>query len=367
MKVTLSRANHFLLFGILVVIILIYAKSILIPITLAALLAMLMAPLCRWLDGKGWPRALSSLTCVLILLVFILGVLSIVTIQIINFSKDIPQMEKKADMILSNVQHFVQDRFHVEPEEQVAFAKKQVTNLGKALGSRIGGIVSGITSTIASVILMLVFTFLMLFNKERFENFFIQLYKEEDTTKTKKVLAQITNVSQDYLTGRAISMSIQAVAFSIGLSIIGIQNAILLGCIAALLTILPYVGPVTGGLFPVLTSIVTEDSMKTTFWVIGLLVLIQICDNYFIEPNVVGGKVHLSALVTIIIIIIGGTLWGVPGMITFTPLLGITKIICDHVEGLKPYGYLIGDDEKDSTIQFSEWWKNALRLVGKKQ
>lgn len=366
MKVTLPRANHFLLFGILLVVILIYAKSILVPITLAALLAMLMAPLCRWLDGKGWPRALSSLVCVLILLVFIAGVLSIVTVQIINFSKDIPQMEKKANMILSNIQEFVQDRFKVEPEEQVAFAKKQITNLGKSLGSRIGGIVSGVTTTIATVILMLVFTFLMLFSKERFENFFIQLYKEEDTAKTKKVLAQITNVSQDYLTGRAISMCIQAVAFSVGLSIIGIKNGVLLGCLAALLTILPYVGPVTGGLFPILTSIVTEDSMQTTFWVIGLLVFIQICDNYFIEPNVVGGKVHLNALITIIIIIVGGTLWGVPGMIIFTPLLGIVKIICDHVEELKPYSYLIGDDEKDSTTRFSEWWKKALRLAGKK-
>lgn len=358
---TLSRANQFLALAILLTVVLYFGRQVLVPITLAVLLAMLMAPVCRWLDSKGWPRALSALSCVLALLIVILGMLAIVSAQIVSFSNDIPQMEKRADQILSNVQSFVQDKFSIEPEKQVSFAKKQISSLGKALGSRIGTVVSGIVGTIGAVVLMLVFTFLLLFHKEKYETFFVKLYKEENPVEVKRVLGKITNVGQDYLTGRAISMCIQAFAFAIGLTIIGVKNGILLGCIAGLLSLLPFVGPMLGGMFPVLTSIATEDSLNTTFWVIGLLVVIQILDNYLVEPNVVGGKVHLNALVTLIGIMVGGILWGVPGLIIFTPLLGITKIIFENVNDLKPYAYLIGDDEKDSTIKFTERLKKIWK------
>ena len=210
---------------------------------------------------------------------------------------------------------------------------------------------------------MLVFTYLLLFNKEKYEIFFLSLYKEEDTEKVRNELSEITKISQSYLTGRAISMILQAVIFSAGLLIIGIKSAILLGCLAALLTILPYVGTVTGGLFPIFMSLITEDSINPTIWVVVLLVGVQTLDNYFIEPNVVGGKVHLNALFTILIILIGGLIWGAVGMILFTPMLGMIKIIFDHVETLKPYAYLIGDDEKKTNPNsFGNRIKSKLRI-----
>ena len=93
----------------------------------------------------------------------------------------------------------------------------------------------------------------------------------------------------------------------------------------------------------------------------GSIILIQTIDNYFIEPNVVGREVNLSAFASILSIIIGGLIWGIAGMILFLPMTGILKIIFDHVESLKPLGYVIGDERGGGT-RVSEWLKEKLRF-----
>jgi predicted PurR-regulated permease PerM len=120
------------------------------------------------------------------------------------------------------------------------------------------------------------------------------------------------------------------------------------------------VGTVLGGLFPVMMALVTEDSMQPALFAILVMFTIQTIDNYFIEPNIVGGEVNLSALTSILSIIAGGMIWGVAGMILFLPMAGILKIICDHVESLKPIGYLIGDPDGKKASKLSQWIKDKF-------
>jgi len=72
---------------------------------------------------------------------------------------------------------------------------------------------------------------------------------------------------------------------------------------------------------------------------------IQFIDNNFIVPYVIGSKVKLNALFSILAVIAGAALWGVAGMFLSIPLLAIVKLICDKIEPLKPYGFLLGDIE----------------------
>ena len=83
--------------------------------------------------------------------------------------------------------------------------------------------------------------------------------------------------------------------------------------------------------------------------VIGIFItyaIVQFIQTYLLEPLVVGSQVNINPLFTIISLVAGEILWGIPGMVLAIPLLGIGKIICDHVESLQPVGYLIGEDEK---------------------
>ncbi|SKC89149.1 AI-2E family transporter [Ohtaekwangia koreensis] len=360
MKEIASRVNQYLLLAILLVIVLLYGKVVLIPIVFAAMLAMLMAPICRRLDKWGAHRGVSSFVCIFILLIVLSGMLLIVIAEISSFADEFATIEKKADDLLSQAQEFVESTFGVEPERQIVIVKEQIKSFGKSAGSYAGKLVAGLTSTIAGLLLTLVFTFLFLYNKERYEQFILKLYKDEEPGKIKKVVGEITVVAQKYLTGRATSIMILWFLYSIGLLIVGVKNAILLAGVAALLTVIPYVGSTLGGMFPFMMALITEDSFRPALGVAGVIIFIQAMDNYFIEPNVVGGEVALSAQASILTILVGGLIWGVAGMILFIPVLGIAKIIFDHVEPLKPLGYIIGDPDAKKPSKIKMWIMEKL-------
>jgi len=77
--------------------------------------------------------------------------------------------------------------------------------------------------------------------------------------------------------------------------------------------------------------------------ILGLYIFVQFIDNHYITPNVVASKVKINALVSVIVVLIGGALWGVPGMFLSIPLTAIMKVVFDHIDGLKPWGFLLGN------------------------
>lgn len=351
----IQRSNRVLFFVVLVTVILYFGRTILIPIAFAALLAMLMAPLCSWLEHKGISRVVAVIACILILLLFILAMLGIVVIQVSNFSENLPELEQKVASVLSGIQNFIQAKFDIAPQKQVEILKNQIQGISKSATNFFTNILGGTIGVIGSLLLIMVYTFLLLYNHERYEVFFLKFTHHKSKDEAREMFRKIAHVSQRYLQGRVLSILILTVLYAIGLLIIGIKNAVLLSAVAALFTIIPYVGPFIGGLFPTVMALVTEDSFYPALWVIAVLFLIQTIDNYFIEPYVVGGEVNLSAMATIFILIAGGLLWGISGTILFLPLLGIFKIIFDHVPSLKPYGYLIGDPDHSKGSIFKKW------------
>jgi predicted PurR-regulated permease PerM len=354
----LSRVNQHLLFFVLIVVTLYFGKPILVPLMLGALLAMLMAPVCQSLDDKGLPRALSTALCILILALAIAAIFSIIIAQINSFMEDIAMIKIKTKSLLWEVQSFIEEKFNIPKKDQETIAKEQVQGEEQRESGLAGSILTSFTATLGTMVLMLVYTFLFLYNKEKYETFFVRMFHAEDPEKVKTIVGKVAMVGQKYLTGRAMSVIILTTLYSIALFMIGLDNAVILAGIAALLTIIPYVGTTIGGFFPFVVALTTEPTIHPALMVAGAIILIQTIDNYFIEPNVVGGEVNLSAFASIISIIIGGIIWGVAGMILFLPIMGILKIIFDHVESLKPLGYIIGDsgdrDRKNLFVRIKE-------------
>ena len=361
MKEIFHRVNQYLFFIVLIIVVMYFGRAFLIPVFFAALLAMLMAPVCRRFEAWGLNRALATIGCILILITVIAGVGLIISTQLSTFAENMTGIQSKGKELLEQAQAYIEEQIGVSPEKQEEVVKDQAKNSNPSGPSLPARILSGITATLTGIVLSLVITFLMIYNKEQFESFFLRIYDDEDTEKVKSVVSQITQVSQKYLTGRAMSVLIIATMYSIGLLIVGIKNAVLLAGIAALLTVIPYIGTVLGGLFPVLMALLTED-VQTALWAAVVMLLIQTIDNYFIEPNVVGGEVNLNALWSILSILAGGMIWGVAGMIVFLPFFGIIKIVCDHVQPLKPIGYLLGEPEGQKPSKFKEWFKEKFGI-----
>lgn len=197
--------------------------------------------------------------------------------------------------------------------------------------------------TVVGIIIILVYVFLMLLYRHIFINFIQKISPDKQEAET--VSREVAKVSKDYLAGRLIVIGIVAVINSVALTLIGIKHGIFFGVLAALLDLIPYIGIIIGAGLPLIMSLINHEKLWPFFAVLGLFVFVQLLENYFLTPKIVGSKVRLNPLFTLMAVLVGGYLWGVAGMILFIPFLGMLKVVFDHIKPLHPYGYLIGDPD----------------------
>jgi predicted PurR-regulated permease PerM len=143
-----------------------------------------------------------------------------------------------------------------------------------------------------------------------------------------------------------------------GFFLFGIKYPIFLALLSAMLNMVPYVGMLIANLFCMAVTLVSSQNASDIFIVFGVLMGAQVIDNNILMPLIVGSKLKLNAMAIIIGLLVGGLLCGVPGMFLAIPSLAIIKVVFSHVDGLKPWAMLLGDE----TTQKLEK-KNALKSV----
>ena len=351
----LSRLNRFLLLLILISVILYFGRQFFVLITFSAFLAMLMSPVSNMLEKHRVSRIFSSVISVFIMLAIITGIILLLLGQISSVIDDFPKIKLKSEELINNIIFWLNNSLGISSEQLTIALKEQVSGAMSGAGNFVAGFLRGTITFLGSFILVLVFTFLFLLNREKYENFIVMLYRPERREEARKIIIRTSKIAQQYLTGRLISIFILSMLYLAGFTIIGLKNAVLLSVIASIVTFIPYAGPILGGMVPFFMAII-EGSFNQALGVVVVISLAQLFDNYFIEPYVVGGSVNISPFFAIFILIVGGVFWGIAGVILFLPLLGILKIIFENIEGLHPYAYLIGD-QRDSPAPETIWLK----------
>jgi predicted PurR-regulated permease PerM len=191
------------------------------------------------------------------------------------------------------------------------------------------------------LLLIPVYVFLILYYKPLLVTFIHEVFHSNESNAVTEILTATKKIIQSYLIGLIIEAIIVATLNSVGLLIIGIDYALLFGVIGAILNLIPYVGCMIAVALPMLIAF-ASNSPYSAFLVLALFTLVQMIDNNLIIPNIVASKVQLNALVSIIIVIAGGALWGISGMFLAIPLTAILKVIFDHIPYLKAWGTLLG-------------------------
>lgn len=363
--VSLKKVNQFLFCGVLIVAVLYFARQVLIPVAFAAFFAMLFTGLSNRMEKHRLPRVLSTIISLLILIsvIFVIGLL--VYMQGKKLAQDFPVIEKKSEQFVKQAEEYISQKLDIPPARQDSLINKQMKSASGSAGSMVKSVAGSVSNTIGSSVLVIIFTFLFLYQREKYETFFVSLCRNTPPDEARALIHNISKVAQNYLTGRALSILIFTVLFTAGFLIVGLKNAFLLAFIAALLTIVPYIGSIIGGLFPFAVALVTEDDTGIAIGALAVIVIIQGIDNYFIEPYIIGGEVNISGFFTILILLIGGLIWGIAGVVLFLPMLGVAKIIFDAVPELNAYGYLIGDQAQEK--QSERLLKKIKSWFGKKE
>lgn len=339
---SLQRFVYFLLAASLIILALYYAKPFLVPVCFAGLLAMLFLPLSIWFENKKIPKVFAILFCIIIFLGIIAGIIGLISWQITDLAGETSNIESKLKKMIGQVEEYIRSNYGISKKQQ----EKIITEQAQANGDMFSNIGSSLSGFIVDFILMLVYIFLFMFYRERIKTFILKLVSSQQKKNTETIIHDIQNVSQKYITGLGLMIGCLWVMYSIGFSIVGVKYAVLFAIICGLLEIVPFIGNLTGNLLTILMVVIQGGGMGMVIGVVITYLIVQFLQTYILEPLVVGAEVNINPLFTIVILVLGELVWGIPGMVLAIPLLGILKIICDHVESLKPYGYLIGSDKK---------------------
>lgn len=342
----LQKVVLFLLLGFLTVAAIYYAKPFLVPMCFGGLLAMLFLPLSRWFENKKVPKSLSILLCIIIFLGFITGIIWLISWQISDLTSESTDIENKIQKMISEAKDYIGTHFGISKKQQ----EKIITEQTEQNGGMLSNLGSSLTGFIIDFILVLVYIFLFMFYRSRIKTFVLQLISSHQKKNTETIIYDIQKVSQQYITGLGMMIACLWIMYSIGFSIVGVKYAILFAIICGLLEIIPFIGNLTGTLLAILMVVIQGGGTGMVLGVVITYLIIQFLQTYLLEPLVVGAEVNINPLFTIIILVVGELVWGIPGMVLAIPLLGIVKIICDHIPSLKPYGYLIGSDRKKKNI-----------------
>ncbi len=320
---------------------LIAGQAIIIPIVLATILAILLNPLVNYLVARKINLIAAIAVSVVIATLFAVGVVYVVSAQISMVSDAYPALKIKFEATSAELVTWISQTFNV-PESSIIKWSSETQSQAIA-DFAIGEKLTQVGRVAVIILLLPVYLYLILYYKALLLEFVRRLFRRKHQIAVTEVLTNTKQIIQRYLVGLFFEMVIVGVLNSAGLLILGIEYAIILGFTGAILNIVPYIGGIIAITLPMLIAYATTDTLVAPILVFVIYLVIQFIDNHFIVPKIVASRVQLNALVSIIVVLVGGAIWGVPGMFLSIPITAIVKVICDHIEPLKPWGFLLGN------------------------
>jgi len=345
--------------------ILILAKSVLIPIVFAFLIAFILFPVARKFEYWGTNKAIAAFLSIFFSLLIIGVGIFLFSNQIIHLAENLTDIKDKILKVFADATLFINKNVEFLPQLEHGELQEKLNNsLNKSAGSLLSQTFSGTTDFLFGLLVTIVFTFLILIYRNGLVRAFVHFYAQENRKRAFNMFKSIQQVGQKYLFGMLVIILILGLVNSIGLWIIGIDNPFLFGFLAAILALIPYAGTLLGAAIPILYAFVTYDSIWMPITIAIFFWFVQFIESNFLSPKIVGGNLKLNALTSILSIIIGATVWGIAGMILFLPITAIFKVVCEEYDELKPIALLIGDEnynKKDKNGKFYHKWFEKMK------
>ncbi|PWT98168.1 MAG: AI-2E family transporter [Bacteroidetes bacterium] len=334
-----------ILFGLSLLGLIIYlGRDIIVPFSFSILLAILLLPSVSFLERKKVPKVLAIIVVLIFAMILIAALLYFMTTQMMSFADDLPTIRQHLQDHYLTLQRWIREQFNLTVREQKKLIQDATVKMKDSTPGYIGGAFLSVTQSIMLIVLLPIYTFLMLYYRDMIKKFLVSVFESRHEEKVREVLRESRSIIQNYMIGLMIETASVAALNSLGFIILGIQYPIFLGVLAAILNLIPYIGGLIAVVFCMLVTVTNTDEISMVIWVAVVLGIVQLIDNNFLMPKIVGSKVKLNALMTIVAVLIGGALCGVSGMFLAIPGVAILKVVFDRVEELQPWGNLLGDD-----------------------
>jgi predicted PurR-regulated permease PerM len=358
-----KKLTVYITFFIVSVFALIKSKHFIVPILLAILIAYLLYPIAAFLESRKIPRIISILLSIIVAIAVIVATISFFSNQLAGLTENLSQLREQATININRIGGKISSTTGIHTDRLESWISNLTTNVLESSGDILQIAFTTTTNTIVRTLLMPVFVFLLLFYRNKAHDFLVAMAENSQKKKAEEILHEINSVSIKYMTGVLIVVIILSIVHSVAFSIIGLEFAILLGVIAALFNFIPYFGTLIGAVIPIIYTFLSAESLSKLLWLMIYFVIIQFVENNILTPNITGGKVRLNPLVTILSLIFGSMVWGVPGMFIIVPYMAMVRVFCEHVNYLEPVGFLLSER---GTERHSISWDNIKHLFKKK-
>ena len=339
----LIRASIFFVGTYAAVAILYTAQQIIVPLIFAALVAVVLQPVVDFFVRRKINRLVAIVITLFLTFLIIAAFGVLVFSQARRFGASWPLLVDKFTSLLNQSITRISGYFNSDPQNIREWITQSKARIIESSSAAIGQTLVSVGSIVVLLVLVPVYVFMILFYQPLLLDFIHKLFESNHQTQVSKVVTQTKILIQRYLVGLVIEAAIMATLYSTTLFIVGIDYAILLGLVGALVNMIPYLGGIVGVALPVMVALATKPTGVHAFYVLGIYYCIQLVDNNFIVPKIVASKVRINALFSVIVVIAGNALWGIPGMFLSIPLLAIVKLFFDNIETMKSWGFLLGD------------------------
>ena len=338
-----AKISIFLIGLIAFVAILYIAQSIIVPLVFAIIFAILLHPIVNFFVRLRIHRVVSIVLALLLTTIALAALVALLFTQASRFTESWPLLVDKFTDILNQTISDAAGYFDIDPTRIHERITKSVGELLNFSTASIGQTLVTVGNSVMVMLLLPLYIFLILYYQPLILEFIRELFHNSNQSQVKEIVSQTKTTIQRYLTGLIIEAVIVAGMDILVLLALGVDYAILLGVIGALLNVIPYIGGLVAVALPMMVALATNSTTWSPLYVLIGYYIIQLIDNNYIVPYIVASKVKINALFSIIVVFVGNALWGVSGMFLSIPLLAIVKLIFDHIDSLKPWGLLLGD------------------------
>lgn len=336
--------NILTIIGIIIgLILIVYLNTIVAYVLVSVVLALIGRPVMKGLSlltikGKSLPRTFNSVVTLLLLVIFFFSIFSLFTPLVIEEARIISSIDFEAvsselEAPLNDLDIWLKEHHFLSPESSIdneIFKLISLTKVKSIFNSALG--ILG--NSLIALFSILFITFFFLKDKDLFNNFILSVVPNNKSKQLTNALKNAKRLLSRYFIGVIIQIFTITIIVSLGLSILGIKNAILIGFLAGLINVIPYIGPIIGALIGVIIGISTNLELDFYTQIIPLIIKIcvvfgsmQLIDNFILQPIIFSNSVKAHPLEIFLVVISAGTIWGITGMIIAIPFYTFFRVL----------------------------------------
>jgi predicted PurR-regulated permease PerM len=315
--------------------------EIIAMLIISLLIAMIFNPIVDFLEKRGLQRFLSVLSVFILTGVLIFSLLSFLLPKVVDQFNELG-LALTPDNIKSLISHIEQNLKSIFPFlNSVHLADKIVTfiqNIIFGWVNNISNILSSIVSVVAILVIVPFMTFFILKDNRVLIKGIVNIMPNKYFEVSYSVIKKITKELSRFVRGWILDASLVGLMSGFGLALLGIQNAASIGLIAGVGHLIPYFGPIIGGIPAIIISLIQFGNFSMLPNILLLFIIVYTFDNGFIQPNIFSKNTDLHPLVIIILILIGSELLGIFGMLIAVPTATVVRTATREIyNGYKNY------------------------------